>query len=142
MVVLDHVVLPPGWGISSRLLAYWPIDDAHKLELWPSGRTHDNRLQWYYRLSRRSRTIFAASDINSAVGARLTADELVRAARTVLAFLTLQPGGTDAEYFDGYTKTQLAWRDAYAEELSIYALEYVCGYCGDVNHLSPGCPAR
>ncbi|GAA3120271.1 hypothetical protein GCM10010466_08950 [Planomonospora alba] len=142
MPVLDQVVLPPGWEISPRLLAAWPIDGLHTLELWPRGRTDDGRIRWYYRLSRGRRTIFAASDISSAAGATLTTGELIRAARTVLSYLTLQPGDTDPEYFDGYAGTQLAWRDAHAEDLSLYALEDVCGYCGGVDHVSPGCTAR
>lgn len=140
MPILDGLVLPRGWRISPRLLAAWPIDSEHSLELWPTARADDGRLRWHYRLSRKSRTVFAVSDISSAVGAVLTAEELIRTARTVLAYLTLRPGDTDAEYFDAYTRAQLAWRDRFAEALSIYAMEDLCGYCGG-DHLSPGCPS-
>jgi hypothetical protein len=139
MPIIDNVSLPPGWSISSRLLAAWPIDDDHTLELWPAARTRDGRLRWRYRLSRKSRTIFTSSDICSPVGAELTTGELTRAARTVLSFLTLTSGDTDADYFDTYTRTQLAWRDRFAEDLSLYAMDDQCGYCGD-DHPSPACP--
>ncbi|GAA2324002.1 hypothetical protein GCM10010149_91670 [Nonomuraea roseoviolacea subsp. roseoviolacea] len=141
MPILDGLVLPRGWRISPRLLAAWPIDGEHSLELWPTALTADGRLRWRYRLSRKSRTVFTASDVSSAVGAMLTTEELIRTARTVLAFLTLCVGDTDAEYFDTYTRAQIAWRDRFAEELSIYAMDDVCGYCG-AEHLSPGCPTR
>ncbi|MFD0883007.1 hypothetical protein ACFQ08_00285 [Streptosporangium algeriense] len=139
MPVLDGIVLPARWMISSRLLAAWPINDDHLLEVWPAGH-QDGRIRWYYRLSRKSRTIFAASDICSAAGTVLSTQELARAARSVLAFLTLRPGDVEAEYFDVYTATQLAWRDRYAEDLAVFALEDVCGYCGSATHSSPACP--
>ncbi|MEV7012697.1 hypothetical protein [Streptosporangium sp. NPDC051022] len=139
MPVLDGVILPSRWRISSRLLAAWPIDEDHLLEIWPAG-YRDGRIQWYYRLSRKRRTIFAASDIRSAAGTVLSTQELVNAARSVLAFLTLRPGDVEAEYFDAYTATQLTWRDRYAEELAAFAMEDTCGYCGSTDHPSPGCP--
>ncbi|GAA4561136.1 hypothetical protein [Planotetraspora kaengkrachanensis] len=141
MAMTHALVLPAGWIISTRLMPAWKIDADHLLELEAAGRTDESRIRWRYRLSRRRRTIFAASDICSAVGAVLTTDELIRTARTVLCFLTAREGDTDAEYFDSYTRTQVAWRDRYAEELSIYAMDGWCGYCGG-DHLSPGCLSR
>ncbi|NJP91615.1 hypothetical protein HCN51_19485 [Nonomuraea sp. FMUSA5-5] len=138
MAVLDGIALPPRWRITSRLLAGWPIDDDHLLELWPHGRTEDGRIRWLYRLSRGNQTIFSATDISSPTGTKLSTDTLISTARTVLSFLTLREGDTDAEFFDHYTRTQRKWRESYAEELSLYALYGVCGYCGE-EHPSPGC---
>ncbi|MFF4989704.1 hypothetical protein ACFY19_21105 [Streptosporangium saharense] len=139
MPVLDGIVLPARWILSSRLLAAWPINDDHLLEVWPTGH-QDGRIRWYYRLSRKGRTIFVASDVCSPAGTVFSTQELVRAARSVLAFLTLRPGEVEAEYFDVYTATQLAWRDRYAEDLALFALEHACGYCGSDTHSSPACP--
>jgi hypothetical protein len=141
MPIINGIALPPGWQISGRLLAAWPIDDQHTLELWPTERTDDGRLRWHYRLTRQRRTIFTASDICSPVGAMLSTDELIRTARSVLSFLTLREGDTDAEYFATYTRTQLNWRDEHAEHLGLYAMDGLCGHCGD-EHLSSGCPSR
>ncbi|MGW0804749.1 hypothetical protein [Nonomuraea sp. NPDC002799] len=138
MAVLDGIALPPKWLITSRLLAGWPIDADHTLELWPHGRTADGRIRWLYRLAHRNRTIFSATDIASPVGIVLSTSALISSAMTVLNYLTLRPGDTEAEYFDGYTRTQITWRDRFAEELSLYALEDACGYCGG-NHPSSGC---
>jgi hypothetical protein len=138
MAVLDGIALPPRWRITSRLLAGWPIDDDHLLELWPHGRTEDGRIRWLYRLSRHNQSIFSATDISSPTGAVLTTSALITTAQTVLSFLTLRPGDTDAEYFDRYTRAQRDWCEGYAEELSLYALDDVCGYCGG-GHVSPGC---
>ena len=138
MAVLDGVTLPPRWRITSRLLAGWPIDEQHLLELWPHGRTFDGRIRWFYRLSRYRRTVFSETDFNSPVGATLCTETLISAGRTVLAFLTLGPNDTDAEFFQHYTQTQVEWRDRYAEELSVYAMDGLCGYCGG-DHVSSGC---
>jgi hypothetical protein len=141
MAVLDGITLPPRWRITSRLLAGWPIDMEHLLELWPHGRTGDGRIRWLYRLSLGNRTIFSDTDISSPVGALLSTSTLISSATTVLSYLTLRPGDTDAEYFDTYTRAQIIWRDRFAEELSLYALEDLCGYCGG-DHASPGCGMR
>ncbi|MFF3669872.1 hypothetical protein [Microtetraspora malaysiensis] len=142
MAMTHALALPAGWIISSRLMPAWPIDTDHVLELEAAGRTDEGRIRWRYRLSRSGRTIFAASDVCSAVGTNLTTGELVGAARTVLCFLTVGEGDTDAEYFADYTPAQLVWRDEYAEELSVYAMDGWCGYCGSDDHVSPGCPSR
>ncbi|MFD1935113.1 hypothetical protein ACFSKW_26925 [Nonomuraea mangrovi] len=140
---MNHaLILPTGWIISPRLMPAWPIDADHVLELVPAERTSDGRIRWRYRLTRKRRVIFSASDIYSSVGAMLSTAELVNAARTVLAFLTLDAGDTDADYFTDYTKAQLAWRDTHAEGLSLFAMDGLCGYCGSEEHPSPGCPAR
>ncbi|MGW3347878.1 hypothetical protein ACWDA3_31675 [Nonomuraea rubra] len=138
MAALDGITLPPRWRITSRLLAGWPIDEDHLLELWPHGRDEDGRIRWLYRLSHRTQAIFSASDISSPAGATPSTDTLISTARTVLSFLTLRPGDTDAEYFEHYTRAQRDWCESYAEELSLYALDDVCGYCGE-GHASPGC---
>lgn len=63
-------------------------------------------------------TIFEGVDFSTTAGTTYG-----EAARGVLGFLTLRPGDTDSEYFDGYTPEQIAWRDEYAEELALFALD-------------------
>lgn len=41
----------------------------------------------------------------------------------LLAFLTLRPGDTDSEYFDGYTAAQRAFAEGHAENLGLYVYE-------------------
>ena len=41
----------------------------------------------------------------------------------LLAFLSLKPGDTDPEYFEGYTPEQLAFARAQGENLSLHAEE-------------------
>ncbi|MEZ0076254.1 hypothetical protein [Planotetraspora sp. GP83] len=139
MAMTSVLTLPPGWVISSRLMPAWQIDAEHMLELEPAERTDDNRIRWRYRLSRRGRTIFEDSDIRSPVGAVGTTEDLLDAARSVLNFLTVTDG--DTEYFADYTQKQRLWSEQYAEDLSAYAMDGWCGYCGG-GHLSPGCVSR
>jgi len=41
---------------------------------------------------------------------------------TAIGFFSLEDGDTDKEYFDKYTKRQLAWRDKRAEELHLLGI--------------------
>lgn len=135
MAIPSVLTLPVGWIISSRLMPAWRIDPEHMLEVEPAERTDDNRIRWRYRLSRCGRTIFEDADVRSPVGAAGTTEDLIRAASAILTFLTI---GTDEER---YTKRQRLWREQYAEDLSVYAMDDLCGYCGG-NHLSPACASR
>jgi hypothetical protein len=52
-------------------------------------------------------------------GAALDSREGSRSiARSLMTFLTLRPGDTDAEYFARYTREQLAYAEAHGEALS------------------------
>ena len=48
----------------------------------------------------------------------IDSDETVK---SLLTFLSLQKGDTDSEYFEGYTETQIQWRDMHAETLGMVA---------------------
>jgi hypothetical protein len=144
MMTKTAIALPYGWTISPRLTACWPIDDDHALELEPIERTDDHRIRWWYRLSSASNdtAIFEGDDVCSAVGAVVTTQEYAWTARCVLSWLTLRPGDVDADFFRNDTDAQTVWRDAHAEEMSIYTLDVQCGFCGGEDHISPACPRR
>lgn len=60
-------------------------------------------------------------------GSPLHADDSIETVAGLLAFLSLQLGDTDTEYFDDYTPTQLAWlQTGRAEGLAalVYDLEH------------------
>lgn len=69
-----------------------------------------------------ARVIFDGGDFH---GSPMHADDSDASVASLLSFLTLRPGDTDAEYFDGYTDAQLAFADEHAETLSciVYAVE-------------------
>jgi hypothetical protein len=48
----------------------------------------------------------------------LHADDADETVRAVMTFFTLRLGDTDRDYFDDYTETQVAFRDAHAEALA------------------------
>jgi hypothetical protein len=120
----------PKTANSSRLTLVWRIDVDHVLEIGGDGRTGDGRIRYTYRLSRSGQTIFEGHDFCSGSGAVPVAASLGHAAGCLLGFLTMRPGDVEADYFHEYTAEQCAWRDAFAEELSTYAQDRCCGYCG------------
>lgn len=101
-----------------------------QLDLWDAGKKWEsNRQRQYvgYRLIMREAgkpalVLFRGEDIGLGMFSRhsLDSDETVR---SVLSWLTLKPGDTDADFFANYTSEQLAFCDAHADALSIETLD-------------------
>jgi hypothetical protein len=70
-----------------------------------------------YRFFHRGRLVFAGADFHCSPLHAVDADTTVAG---LLAFLSLKPGDTDPEYFQGYTPGQLAFARAEGENLSLY----------------------
>lgn len=68
------------------------------------------------RGGRDSRTVFWGEDF---AGSPLHADDSDATVRALMGFLTLQPGDTDADYFEAYTPEQRAFYEDHAEALSL-----------------------
>lgn len=83
---------------------------------WDTGRL-DARGQTVigYRLSSGGAVIFEGEDF---AGSPMHSDDSDGCVRSLMTFLTLRPGDTDADYFDGYTDAQFAFCDHHAEALS------------------------
>ena len=98
----------------------WSEGDYH-LDLFDTGRT-DWRGQTVlaYELRLRDRVIFSGDDF---AGSPLHADDSDATVGALLGFLSLRPGDTDREYFDGYTADQLEFAEEHGEELGIFAYE-------------------
>jgi hypothetical protein len=73
-----------------------------------------------YRFFHRGHLIFAGAALHDSPLHAVDADAIVAG---VLAFLSLKPGDTDPEYFEGYTPEQLAFARAEGENLSLYVEE-------------------
>ena len=93
--------------------------DGFRLQTWDTF-VQDDRGQTViaYRLSHGGRTIFEGDDY---AGSPMHADDSDATLRGLIAFLTLQPGDIDAEYFADYTPEQLAFARTDAEALSSWA---------------------
>ncbi len=89
-------------------------DVPHTLTIEWTGNDLYNRKCWRYQLIVNDVVMFSGDDLTTPMH-----DDLDGAARAALGFLTLRPGDTDADYFDGYTPAQEAWRDEHAETLSM-----------------------
>ena len=100
--------------------------DGFRLDLWDTHKTdHFGKSLLHYALydetlGELGKVIFEASDFACSPLHSIDGDETVA---SLLGFLSLRPGDTDAEYFDGYTPAQVAWCEDRAEELQMLALE-------------------
>lgn len=75
------------------------------------------RQSWHYTLTHveggAESVIFEGDDLDTT-----RVCSAPEALHTLVGFLALVPGDTDAEYFLGYTPAQAAWRDAWAADLA------------------------
>jgi len=113
----DYTV--PGY-ISARLMAAYDFDFDHTLHLHAEQRDDEGRIVYSYVLEREGVVIFEGSDFRTGCWAEV---DYAEAARSLMGFLTLREGDTDADYFDRYTPEQIAWRDEYAEGLVGYGVD-------------------
>ena len=91
------------------------------LQTWETvTRFNTGQYKLRYELTCNGKVIFSGDDYGCAPSEAVDSDESLRG---LLGFLSLQPGDTDDEYFDDYTKDQMAFAESYGEELSLYALK-------------------
>ncbi len=104
----------------NELIRTWRAG-GFSLRLFDTGR-YDNRGQSYlgYELRDARKLVFEGDDF---AGSPLHADDSDATVASLLGFLSLRPGDTDADYFADYTPAQLAWCQSRGEELSMYATE-------------------
>jgi hypothetical protein len=98
----------------------WEAED-YRLELFDTLTTDRyGKSVLAYRFFHRGRLVFAGADFHCSPVHAVDADATVAG---VLAFLSLKPGDTDPEYFEGYTAEQLAFARAECENLSLHVEE-------------------
>lgn len=71
-----------------------------------------------YRLLHGSTELFSGSDFGCSPMHAIDSDITLL---TLLSFLCIKPGGTDREYFKGYTESQLVFCQDYADDLLFFA---------------------
>ncbi len=103
-----------------ELIRTWEDPDGYgfKLEMFDTGRT-DSRGQTYiaYHFHHNDELIFEGEEF---AGSPMHADDSLDTVGALLGFLSLRSGDTDEDYFEDYTEEQIAWRDEFAETLSVY----------------------
>ena len=94
------------------------------LRLFDTGETDDaGRTRFAYTFGKLGRRpLFDGRDFFSPAS-RSYSDDGDETLRSLLSFLTLRPGDTDAEYFESYTPAQRRFAETEAEHLSIYAMD-------------------
>lgn len=104
--------------------------DGYRLQMWDTYKNDrlGKSIIFYRFTTPDSAVLFEGEDFAVPSCTAIDSDDAVR---SLVGFLTLRPGDTDKEYFEGYTPDQLDWAETEAEELSLWALEpEVCEECG------------
>jgi hypothetical protein len=101
--------------------------DDFRLVTWDTYRM-DRRGCCYvgYALIHGETVIFEGEDYSPGPMSGIDSDDAVR---SLIGFLSLQPGDTDDEYFENYTTVQLEFAETYGENLSMYGVEDDDGEC-------------
>jgi hypothetical protein len=98
--------------------------DNYRLQTWDTGASassHSAHQSIAYRLtSAEGVVIFENNDFGCSPYVAIDSDSCLR---SLLGFLTLRPGDTDAEYFEDYTPEQLAFAEGDAEHLQCWTFD-------------------
>lgn len=78
-----------------------------------------NREYFEYEFFHKEELIFTGNDFSPSPMHSSDSDEAIA---SLLSFLSLQPGDTDAEYFESYTSKQLEFAQKYGQDLSLHVL--------------------
>jgi hypothetical protein len=118
---------PAGQGLARRIefdqYAHVCSGEAkeYRLELYDTSRAdRDGKSVPAYRFFYRGRLVFSGADFHGSPLHAVDADATVAG---LLAFLSLKPGDTDPDYFQGDTPEQLAFARTEGENLSLYVEE-------------------
>ena len=112
---LEGAVIP--FRPTGRALRDVTLTGAERLLTWDTGRK-DRRGQtiigyaFWPSYKNPGKPLFHGADF---AGSPLHADNSDETLRALLGFLTLRPGDTDRDYFDGYTDEQMAYAQGDAE---------------------------
>lgn len=93
------------------------------------NRDHYGKDVLAYRLTQDGKTLFAGADFACAPGHAIDSDNCVE---SLMGFLTLREGDTDAEYFADYTPEQLEFSQTHAETLGCEVQFRFCDENGNV----------
>lgn len=96
--------------------------DGFRLRLWDT-QTYDHlnkSLLGYEFCAKDGTVLFKGEDFGCSPLHAIDSDETLR---SILGFLTLRPGDTDADYFADYTPEQLSFAEGEAESLSLWGMD-------------------
>jgi hypothetical protein len=103
-----------------QLIRVWKAGEF-LLKLWDTHRSDRyGKSILAYKLYDNGRLIFKGDDFHCSPLRAIDSNETVA---SLLAFLSLKPGDTDPEWFEGFSPAQLTWCRCRAEELSWYVEE-------------------
>lgn len=97
-----------------------------RLELYDTRRLCDGSHHWqlayqFFQVTGKvTELIFEGEDFGCSPMDAVDSDRCIA---SLMTFLTLRPGDTDAEYFEKYTERQLQYADEHGEALSCYCID-------------------
>lgn len=108
--------------MTQNLIKTWNRDGFNVCLFDPRYSVNEGRYYLSYRFSdTRAKVVFTGDDFSPSPWHAI---DTIQVIYSLLGFLTLRPGDTDADYFDGYTPEQLDWcKSARCEELRCYLPE-------------------
>lgn len=92
----------------------------YEILLFDLNEMKGNHHRMGYIFMQNKEVIFEGDDFGVSQYSSVDGDE---ALRSLMGFLTLRRGDTDADYFDSYSEDQLSWAEENAEELSLYGMD-------------------
>lgn len=95
-------------------------DGPFRLELYDTNQTRYGKSQLAYQFYHNGKLVFEGDDFCASPLHAIDGDETVAG---LLTFLSLRPGDTDPEYFEGYTPEQMDFAQQEGENLSLLAME-------------------
>ena len=105
-----------------RVLRYVAVE-GYRLLTWDTGgrmQTGQYRIGYAFYAPNATEPLFCGDDFGCSPMDAIDSDACLRG---LLGFLTLRPGDTDREYFDGYSEAQMAFAQGDAEYLQLWTLE-------------------
>jgi len=104
-------------------LRHVEIENKYRLKTWDTGKV-DSMGKYIvgYSFTRVSDgvVIFTGEDFHCSPCHAIDSNEVLR---SILGFLTLRPGDTDAEYFSEYNRVQMDFAENEAEYLQAWAMD-------------------
>lgn len=106
----------------TKIIKHWQAD-GFKLDLYEtSGIPFGGRVRYPYKFYDQDKVIFEGQGFSPSP---MFAADSLDSVFALLSYFALQEGDTDSEYFQDYTREQIAWRDSgRAEELSYFVYDF------------------
>lgn len=93
-----------------RRVKFAPLTEGSiELTTWDTGTTRNGRTYITYEMKWNGKPVFHSDDFGVSPYASIDSDATLI---SLMSFLSMRPGDTDADYFDSYSERQLEWANS------------------------------